>query len=83
LPKVLNKKISGVPEGAVYCGRGSPYGNPYVVGRDGSRAEVCDRFEKEILPTLDVSVLRGKDLVCFCAPLLCHCDAILKKANSA
>jgi uracil-DNA glycosylase len=81
IPRVLNKHRDVIHASAVYCGRGSPYGNPFVVGRDGNRDEVCNRFEAEILPTLDVSGLRGKDLVCFCAPLRCHCDAILRKAN--
>lgn len=80
-PKVLNKHIDGIPSGAVYCGRGSPYGNPYKIGRDGNRDEVCDKFERDILPGLDVSALRGKDLVCYCAPERCHCDDILRKAN--
>ncbi len=80
-PKVLNKHNHGIPAGAVYCGRGSPYGNPFIMGTHGNRDEVCDRFEREILPGLDVTALRGKDLVCFCAPKRCHCDAILKKAN--
>jgi hypothetical protein len=80
-PKVWNRKTDKVPQGAVYCGRPSKWGNPFVMGKDGSRGEVCDRFEREILPELDVSSLRGKHLVCFCAPLRCHCDAILKKAN--
>jgi hypothetical protein len=83
MPKVLNKwKIDKITKEDVYCGRGSPYGNPFVIGRDGTRDDVCDRFEKEILPSLDVSALRGKNLVCFCAPKRCHCDAILAKANS-
>lgn len=82
MPKVLNRHHGNIPADAVYCGRGSPYGNPFVIGRDGNRTVVCNRFEREILPTLDVSRLRGKDLVCFCAPLRCHCDAILRKANN-
>lgn len=82
MPRVLNKHRDSVPPGAVYCGRGSPYGNPFVIGKDGDRDEVCDRFEAEILPTLDVAALRGKDLVCFCAPRRCHCDALLQKANA-
>lgn len=84
MPKVLNRRVlvSGkIPEGAVYCGRGSDWGNPFIIGKDGTRAEVCNKFEAEILPSLDVSALKGKDLVCWCAPLRCHCDAILKKAN--
>lgn len=81
MPRVLNKHKDVIPKDAFYCGRGSPYGNPFIIGRDGDRDEVCDRFEKEILPTLDVSALRGKDLVCFCAPKRCHCYPILVKAN--
>ncbi len=79
--KVYNKHHCP-PSGAVYIGRGSPYGNPFVVGRDGNRDEVCDKFEDIVLPTLDVSALRGKDLVCFCAPRRCHGDSILRKANT-
>jgi hypothetical protein len=81
MPRVLNKKRDAIPKGAVYCGRPSRWGNPFVIGKDGDRDTVCDRFEREVLPMLDVSELRGKDLVCFCAPERCHCDAILHKAN--
>ena len=81
MPKVLNRKKDIIPSGAVYCGRGSPYGNPFVIGKDGDRPTVCHKFRIHVLPNLDVSELRGKDLVCYCAPLECHCDAILKKAN--
>ena len=80
--RALNKHNDrNIPTNAIYCGRGSPWGNPFKIGRDGTRDDVCDKFENEILPTLDVSMLRGKDLVCFCAPMRCHCDAILRKAN--
>lgn len=81
MPKVLNIHKDECSN-AVYCGRGSPYGNPFIIGKDGDRNQVCDRFEREILPYLDIKHLRGKDLACFCAPKRCHCDAILKKANS-
>ena len=81
MPKVLNKHVVGIPKNAVYCGRGSPWGNPFKMSPINTRDIVCDRFELEILPNLDVSELKGKDLVCYCAPKRCHCDAILKKAN--
>jgi hypothetical protein len=81
LPSVHNKYHGTAPVSAVYCGRGSRYGNPFVIGRDGDRDEVCDKFEQLILPDLDVSKLRGKDLVCFCKPKRCHCDSIIRKAN--
>lgn len=85
---VLNKHKHGVPTGAVYIGRGSMWGNPFVIGRDGDRNAVCDKhkaFLKEQIRTGEVSLqqlvsLRGKDLVCFCAPLRCHGDTLEQAA---
>lgn len=82
-PKVLNKHTDPITVGAVYIGRGSPYGNPYIRGEHGTRKQVIELFEKNVLPDLDVSALRGCDLVCFCAPKPCHGDSILNKANSS
>ena len=57
----MNKYKAGVPHGAVYCGRGSPYGNPFVIGRDGDRDQVCEHFEREVLPTLaEYSIQHGR-----------------------
>lgn len=81
-PRVLHIRQRLQYPDAVYIGRGSPYGNPFVLGKHGNRDQVCDLFEKNILPTLDVSGLRGKCLLCFCAPLRCHGDSILIKANA-
>lgn len=78
MPKVHNKRAGTAPPEAVYIGRGSPWGNPFMIGPDGSRDEVCDRFEAEILPTLDLAPLVGRDLVCWCKPARCHGDAILR-----
>ncbi len=80
-PRVLNKSRDGLPANAVYVGRGSPWGNPFRMSAKMNRDDVCERFEEEVLPSLDVSALRGKDLVCFCAPLRCHADSLLRKAN--
>jgi YspA, cpYpsA-related SLOG family/Domain of unknown function (DUF4326) len=66
---------------AKYIGRGSPWGNRFVIGEHGDRDQVCNRFECEQLPDMDVSSLAGRDLVCFCAPHRCHGDSILLKAN--
>jgi hypothetical protein len=81
MPRVLNKRTDPIPEGAVFCGRPSRWGNPFRIGVDGNRDEVIERFEREVLPTLNCNFLRGKDLVCFCAPERCHCDSLLRKAN--
>lgn len=85
MPKVLNKYADAltITPADIYIGRGSPWGNPFKIGEHGNRDQVCDRFENEILPGLDVSSLRGKNLVCFCAPHRCHGDAILRKANAS
>jgi len=84
MPIVLNRRAlprGKWPADTVYCGRGSPWGNPFKIGQDGTRDEVCDKFERDVLPGLDVAPLKGKNLVCWCAPLRCHCDALLRKAN--
>ncbi len=78
---IYNKHHRNAPGDAVYIGRGSRWGNPFVIGADGDRDAVCDRFEREVLPTLDIEPLRGKGMVCFCAPLRCHGDSILKALN--
>ena len=86
MPKVHNKYHRTAGPAAVYIGRGSPYGNPYVIGNDGDRDAVCDKFEAMLLdnPQLLARVkteLKGKDLVCFCAPKRCHGDTLLRIAN--
>lgn len=86
--KVLNAKVVGMKkEGAMYCGRPSVFGNPFVIGKDGSREEVIRKYEVYLKknPQLIARAkkeLRGKDLICWCAPLACHCDVLLKIANS-
>jgi hypothetical protein len=96
-PRVLSfrdYKHVGVPPGAVYIGRANPrYGlraskwaNPYMIECDGARDEVIAMYERwlrderrdliEALPEL-----RGKDLVCWCAPKPCHGDVLRRLAN--
>lgn len=77
MPKVYH--VREAPTDAIYIGRGSPWGNPFVIGKHGTRDEVCDRYEREILPTLDLSKLKGKNLVCHCKPKRCHGDSILRE----
>ncbi|WIW89595.1 DUF4326 domain-containing protein [Sphingobium sp. V4] len=83
---VLNRHQVGLPRDAVYIGRGSKWGNPFVIGRDGDRATVIAKYERwlrtqhHLLRALDE--LRGRDLVCFCAPRACHGDLLLRLANA-
>ena len=50
---VLNKKTSGVPTGAVYIGRGSKWGNPFVIGKDGDRNSVCEKHRDYLWQQLE------------------------------
>jgi hypothetical protein len=87
MAKVLNKKRDGVPDSAVYIGRPSKWGNPFVIGRDGTRAEVVAKYRAYLLgnPGLMAALpeIAGKDLVCWCAPQACHGDVLLELANPA
>lgn len=73
----------------VYCGRGSIFGNPFKIGRDGTREEVIEKFKDYFFKKLttdsnfrkEVHKLKGKILVCFCKPLPCHADIIEKYLN--
>lgn len=91
MPEVLNRhKLTSFPPGAEYIGRyrGGPglWGNPFVVGKDGTREEVIAKHRQWFLAQPELVAkckdeLRGKDLVCFCAPLACHGDTLLEVAN--
>ncbi len=84
--KVHNKYKNTAPKDAVYIGRGSKWGNPYVIGKWGNRDEVCDMYAEAILKSPEriaiiKAELKGKDLVCFCKPQRCHGDFLLNLAN--
>lgn len=89
MPKVLNRRHLPkfeLPPNAVYVGRPSKWGNPYAIGDDGNRDEVIEKFRKYITSSpklLDQarSELRGKDLVCWCAPARCHAEVLMEIAN--
>ena len=64
----------------------SKWGNRFVIGRDGSRDEVIAKYRAWIVrqPALMAALheLRGKDLVCWCAPERCHADLLIELANA-
>ena len=87
MSKVFNRHHPGIPANAVYIGRGTPYGNPFEIPRDGNRQQVIEKFTAwiETQPKLIERVkaeLKGKDLVCSCKPASCHGDLLLQIANS-
>jgi len=76
----------------VYVGRPSKWGNPFTHKANtkadimvASREEAISEYEKWIKtqPELMSSLheLRGKTLACWCAPLSCHGDVLVKLAN--
>ncbi len=78
VPTVVNKKSQDFD---VYIGRGSVWGNPYVIGRDGTRSDVIEKYRvylwgrKDLIDRLDE--LAGARLGCFCAPEACHGDVLV------
>jgi hypothetical protein len=86
-PRVVNAKRHGRVTNSewAYVGRPTKWGNPFVIGKDGSREQVIEKHrawietQPQLLAALDE--LRGKHLICHCAPLPCHGDILLKLAN--
>jgi hypothetical protein len=77
----------------IYIGRahsdfpeGSPFCNPFIIGKDGARNEVIEKYEEYLrqalieIPGLDEELLKldGKILGCWCFPKKCHGDIIVK-----
>ncbi len=71
---VLNARIVGTRSTKTreYVARPSKWGNRFVIGKDGTRDHLIAALDE----------LRGKDLVCWCAPLRCHADFLLELASS-
>jgi hypothetical protein len=69
----------------VYIGRPSKWGNPFTIGKDGTREEVIEKYETWIQTQPDLlsslHELKGKTLACWCAPQACHGDVLVKLAN--
>ena len=92
----FGEKQPVIPPGAVYIGRPnrryglarSKWANPFRPSRHGDPAEhelVVATYERWLRaqPKLMASLpqLCGLDLVCWCAPLPCHGDVLLRLAN--
>lgn len=111
MPKVWNRRDPNIPPDAIYVGRPTKWGNPFVIGKHGDRDKVVKLFRitaehvfkplfeqdstlsiafrdeelnnwKLTFDREDILELKGKDLVCWCAPKPCHADILLELANS-
>ncbi len=72
-----------------WCARGSIFGNPFILGRDGERDEVCDKFDewfefliKSKFVKDQLKQMKNKRLGCFCKQtdeeVRCHVDTIAR-----
>lgn len=66
--------------------RFSAFGNPFVLGSDGNRDEVCDKyavyFGMKTSLHEQAKDLKGKVLGCHCYPKRCHGDHLKEVANA-
>jgi hypothetical protein len=77
----------------VYIGRGSIWGNPYVMkdNSDTARDTVIEQYRKHLINQLktgeitieQLRALDGKKLGCFCKPKNCHGDVIVRAVKWA
>ena len=75
--KVVNKYHESYD---IYIGRGSKWGNPYIVGIDGTREQCINKYTDYLLDNddlfNDLKELKDKRLGCFCKPQSCHGDIL-------
>ena len=68
--------------------RRSRWGNPFVLGRDGDRAQVIDLYREDLWRRIrsgeialeELAALAGKTLACHCHPLPCHGEVLARAA---
>jgi hypothetical protein len=81
----IRKRKGFGPEYDILIGRPSKWGNPYVVGRHGSRSVVIAKYAAWVVQQSGLMAalpeLKGKRLGCWCAPLPCHGDLLAALAD--
>lgn len=89
MPKVWNKRDPNTPKDAIYVGRPTKWGNPFSLSDNfNDREAVISMFRDYLMEQSHdlydeaIAELRGKDLVCWCAPKACHADILLEVANA-
>jgi hypothetical protein len=83
-----------MPEGAIYVGRPTKWGNPYpLTFSEDARRLAVERYRFWLSGGLrhgklppqphELAELRGKDLACWCPlSVSCHADVLLELANA-
>ena len=76
---VVNRRTE---EFVVYIGRGSKWGNPFAIDVDMSRDQVILAYAEWIVEQDHLMEalheLQGKRLGCWCKPLACHGDVLVR-----
>ena len=86
MPKLFNKRRNKIPKDAIYIGRPSKWGNPFKLHSEFQREEILVKYlawldKNPKLKEEIIRELKGKDLVCWCSPKLCHGDVLIRIAN--
>ena len=85
----LKHEPGTVAQGAVRVDRRTRFGNPFVIGRDGTRDQVVARYRAELwrqiregeMPLEDLAALAGRTLACWCWPARpCHAEVLVRAA---
>lgn len=95
MKRIQRKRAKGwkMPRNAVYVGRPSVYGNPFVVGKDGNASRCIAHYLQYLhgIHTMaregdaaacrmmhKILELQGKNLACWCPPgKPCHADVLI------
>lgn len=90
MARIVNLKHDpdAVARGAVRIDRRTAWGNPYRIGRDGTREEVIARYRVELwqrirsgeIALADLAAIAGRDYACWCHPLPCHGTVLARAA---
>lgn len=85
--RIQRKRTKGwrMPPDAVYVGRPTKWGNPFVKRPGETNADVVAAYENNLDPATMAAARRellGHDLACWCAEgQPCHADVLLRLAN--
>lgn len=88
--RVQRKRTRGwkMPPNTKCVDRSTMWGNPFIVGKHGTRDECIEKYRKAIwrdrIAILAIKMeLRGYNLACFCKEgEPCHADVLLEIANA-
>lgn len=89
MPRVYNRHHGDEPKDAIYVGRPTRWGNPFKLRFPTDRQRVLKAYREWVYSDTQDAFraevkrdLKGKDLVCWCAPKPCHAYVLMEIANA-